>query len=379
MFEKIVRSTDNPYGFVLYRGGEGRPGIIWLHGKGGRGDGSDTALQGNLDNGNIPQVLQQGVQDYKMWLFAPQMSTDWTNAETMAMFAYIAQNNLPVELLQMNYAGFSMGGGGILRFLNASLANARKFACAIIIAPTGVTPNKYIAEAKVACWFHHNIGDDQCPVSNTNNAVTAINSFNPPIAAVKTIYNVNAHGGEQQAMGLTPPSAPGGQGLTKAQVTAYQWFGMNRQGSPVAVPQITGLVANAGPDKTVKDPKVHLDGTGSANYVTEKSSWQIVKDEHVPPGVNRWEVIKSGGGWIEADALLTAPGNYIFTLTVRDSAGNAQSDTVTITYAPNGSTEPPPTVTKEMKAVTIDMVNKSVAIGFNDNSKITIHNDGTQS
>lgn len=383
MFEKIVRSTTVPYGFVLHRGDEGRPGIIWLHGQGGQGDGSDAALQGILTNGNIPQVLLQAVQEGKLWLFAPQMSGDWKLAEINSMFAYIAANNLPVDLLRMNLAGFSMGAGEIIRWLSKSLENAKKIACAIIIAPTGATPTKYISEGKVACWFHHNTGDDKCPVSNTHNAVNTINASTPApvIKAIKTIYNVNAHGAEIQAMGLTRPSAPGGDGVTAPEITVYDWFEMNKQGQPVAVPQITGLVAYAGEDRTVKESKIELDGRGSANYESQGWGWELLSDQkHVlPEGVNKWTVITEGGGWITAKATLPKPGAYTFRLKVRDKAGNYKTDDITITYSPDGTIPEQPAPAKEMNSVAIDMQSKSVTVVFNDNSKITIAKDGKQS
>lgn len=374
MFETIARSADVPFGLVLHRGGEGRPGVIWLHGKGNKGDGSTNSLQNMLTNGGIPANLQKGVQNGRLWLLAPQISDNYSSLTTISMFAYIEAHGLPVDLLKMNYSGFSMGAGEILRFLCESLANAQKFATALIIAPTGFTPNQNIAQAKVACWFHHYSGDDVCPVSNTNSAVTKINEYNPPVKAVKTIYNINAHGGVEPATSLLPPNAPGGQGLTASKVNYYEWIEMNKQGFPIAVPEIVGLYAMAGVDRTVTDPKVHLDGMRSANYV--KAGWDLVG---FPEGVNKWEVIKSGGGWIEADAVLPKPGAYTFRLTVTDAANKTASDDIIITYNADGSTEPPPTVTKEMKQVSIDMVNKSVSVGFNDNSTITIKNDGTQS
>lgn len=379
MFEIIERSATNPFGFVMHRGGDGRPGIIWLHGKGGQGDGKKDALQRNLTDGNIPQVLQQGVQNGKFWLFAPQMSGGWTQTEISAMFAYIGANNLSVNLAQMNLAGFSWGAEEIIRWMGKSLENAKKIACAIIIAPSGGTPTKYIADAKVACWFHHNTGDDVCPYSNTNSAVATLNKteFAAAIKAVKTIYNAPGHGAEIQACGLTPPSAPGGQGLTASKVTIYEWFDMNKQGTPVPVPQITELVAVAGPDRTVKDPNIELDGRASLNYVQKDFGWEVL--DPVPEGVNKWGVITSGGGWITAKATLPKPGAYTFQLKVSDGAGNTKTDTVTITYSPDGTPPPPPPPVREMTSVSHDMVNKTVHIGFSDNSKIIINKDGTQS
>lgn len=375
MTEKIIRSPTNPFGFVLRRGGEGRPGIIWLHGNGGMGDGSDGNLQNILTDGNIPEELLQAVEQKDLWLFAPQASNGWSGAEINTMFAYIATNNLTVDLTKMNGGGFSSGAGELIRWLSKSLENAKKIACAVIVAPTGVTPSKFIADAKVACWFHVNSGDTTCPPVNTNNAVNAINNFNPPVKAIKTEYNANDHGGQKEAFGLTRPSAPGGKGVTAPEITVYEWFEMNKQGSPVAVPQITGLVANAGQDRTVTKAQIELDGTGSSNYIKEKSGWELVG---FPDGVNKWGVITAGGGWITAQATLPKAGNYTFRLKVTDSTGQTKTDDIIVAYSPDGTPPPPPPAVKEMSTITIDMTDKSVTVGFNDNSKVTIKKDGTQ-
>ncbi len=385
MFEIIERSATNPFGFVLNRGDDGRPGIIWLHGQGGAGDGSKGALERNLNDGNIPMVLQQGVQSGKFWLFAPQMSGDWTQAEVSAMFAYIAANGVAVNPAQMNLAGFSLGGREVIRWMMKSLENAKKIACAVSIAPasitipaTGTTGFKNIADAKVACWFHVNSGDTTCPPSNVNSIVAAINNLNPIVKAVKTIYNAPGHGAEIQACGLTPPSAPGGEGLTASKVTMYQWIEMNKQGTPVAVPEITGLVAYAGEDRSVTSPQIKLDGTGSKNYVQQGWGWELIE---FPDGVNKWTVITGGGGWITADATLPKPGKYTFRLTVQDAAGTKATDTIAITYSTDTlpPPPPPPPPVRQINRVSVDWENLKVEIGFNDSSKITINKDGTQS
>jgi hypothetical protein len=376
MFEKIDKTATVP-GLVLRRAnGTKRPAIIFLHGNGERGDGKASGGLETLLTIGIPEPLKEAVEARDYWLLAPQMASNWSNTDTTNMFVYATGNALDIDYTRILYIGLSSGGGAMLRWLSALLSNAQKITAAVIICPAygGITLWKNITDAKVACWFHHNLLDDLVPVSNTDTAVTEINKYPAPVPAVKTVYPQAGHGAWLEATGLTPPKAPGGKGITNALVNIYDWFDMMTQGFPVLVPNTTALKAVAGPEQIVTAPFVKLDGTGSENYVKDKSNW---KCKAVPDGVNKYAV--NASAWITAEVTLPQGkyGVYDFELTVQDAAGNVDWDIVSITYASVSEPPPPAPIPKSMKNVFFDTASNAVTIQFSDNSRILVESDGT--
>lgn len=377
--QKITKSSNTSgYGFVLgkpdtYDPSKTYPLIIFLHGIGGIGDGSDTALN-LLLNGEIPKGLQTNSLANGFLLLAPQIgSTNYTGNEVDAMINY-ATANLSVDLTKVHLTGLSLGGGGTLNYVSSSAARAAKLATAIPIATTYITGNyKYVADANLPVWAFHNLNDTNggTPVAATNYAVTAINSYGG-FQAVKTLFNATGHGGWDTAYGSAPPVAPNGQGLVSPTVNIYQWMLMNSVNNPVAVPgqSNTGaLVANAGPDATYTTQTGELNGSSSQNF--KEASWSIVS---VPSGVSMYDpsIFPTGAGWYITKAFFPKPGAYTFRLTVKDDKGGVASDDVTLTYASQGtstttttSTTPSPKV--EVGRIWIVKMNKFVYV-YDDGS-----------
>lgn len=345
---KIIPKTSNlSTGLVCnlpdsYQEGKSYPIAIFLHGLGGRGNGSQEHLEnlvyGALKDGSKPElgrwdpefirVLQQNCNKYGIICIAPQTGTDWPISDVENAINW-AKENLNIDWTRTMLTGLSLGGGGVLRYITSSKANADKFAVAVPICPVAWGTNyKNVADAGLPVWFFHNDKDGTVSVNNTHNAVAAINAYNPVIPAVKTIRNATGHGGWNEAysdyLGVID-----GSGLTRPKVNIYEWFAMNTTTSPVAVPYDeppvtpTGLIADG--KITLSGSTAKLDGTLSNGYASVK--WTTIA---VPEGVNIYAV--QACGWHTCNVVLPKPGTYTFRVTATASNGAVANKDIAITY-----------------------------------------------
>lgn len=346
MLQKYPKgSTTSQLGFVLvkpdnYTTSKKYPVICFLHGIGGIGDGSDRALD-LLVNGELPKQVQEFGPKYDFIVIAPQIpNTNYTGNEPDSMFDWLT-SNVSVDMDQLHVTGLSLGAGGALRYATSSAARASRLATLSFVATTYITGNyKYIADANLAAWGFHNLGDNNggTPPAATTYAVTAINSYGG-FPAIKTMFNAFGHGGWGEAYGDAPPTAPNGEGFIYPAVNIYQWMAMNRRGKPVAVPGNANdgtVKAVAGADYTSATQTNILDGRNSQNYVS--ASWSIVS---VPAGVdinNSGLIFPKGSGWYTINVFFPKAGDYTFRLAVKGKDGTIATDDVKVTYAPGPQT-----------------------------------------
>src|SRR5690606_28837667 len=172
-----------------------------------------------------------------------------------------------------------------------------------------ISKAKNIADAKLPMIFFHAQDDNTVSVSNTNNAVSAINANPMPVPAKKVIYpsgqlwiwwRVYDTDNRPLIDNEKPP-------------TLYDLLLMNEQGKPVAVPVYeSNMIAIA--KATLEGNIVHLDGQQSVGY--KSAGWSVVK---APAGVSIYDpIIIEGGGWITGKARLPKPGYYTFRLVIKD-------------------------------------------------------------
>lgn len=328
MIQRFEKSATNAYGFIVvlpdgYKEQNKYPLLIHLHGVGGRGNGSSTDLD-KLVTGELPLELQRAAEKYGFIIIAPQTSGDWTNAETDHVLNW-ASKNLSIDWTKAYLFGTSLGGGGVTRYVSASVANASKFAAAVSVCGLNwISKAKNIADAKLPMIFFHSQDDNTVSVSNTNNAVSAINANPMPVPAKKVIYPSGQHWIWGRV--YDPDNRPWIDNEKPA--TLYDWLLMNEQGKPVAVPVFeTKLIAKAVAKLTGN--VVELNGRQSVGYKENMAGWSVTA---VPSGVDRYKVITEGGGWIDGKAVLTKQGTYTFRLTLRDVNGATAFDEVVVNY-----------------------------------------------
>jgi len=343
-------STPAFKGIEHFPEGVGLPVVLFLHGIGERGDGSEAALQSlydfiNSEYNNIKKALEsiftQDGKQQQFALVAPQLPANlgnWENSYVDAAYSYILSKP-GIDPSRIAIAGVSLGGGGVWKYISHSIDNARKFNVAIVVCGVGGWSSlKNIADAGLPVWAFHANDDTVVGVGNTNSAVSGINQYNPAIPARKTLYPTGGH--FIWGTVFNPDATPGNSGET---ATVWQWMLMNTKDKHVPVPtspaSTPALVADAGPDITITGTTATLDGSASKGY---KAAWWLLESVN-----GKWSGSNFFDGTnyaIKAKLKNLAPGEYVYKLVVADGA-TMVNDTVKLTV--KGTTEEPPPVKQE--------------------------------
>ncbi len=302
------------------------PLIIFLHGFGERGNGTTEisriklfGIPRNIDLGHKMAFTWNGKTDTFLVL-SPQCSkvdSFWHPFYIDAMLAH-AKKNLSVDTNRIFLTGLSMGGGGTWAYPSASLANAKQFAgIAPVCAPCLMSNGANIAAAKVAVYAFHALDDPDfwAPPSCTINALQAINSFNPAIKPVATLYPTGGHGIWPRAYDSLP---------RHQNPSLFEWFlCQDRRLAPNKHP-----VASAGKDTLIHSAsgKANLIGTGSSDPdgTILRYLWRKVSG---PSGGS----INNGNTALASIVNLTGSGSYLYELNVVDNRANWKTDTVKVT------------------------------------------------
>lgn len=315
------------------------PCIILLHGIGERGDGSDAGLNILLQFLTSEwNNIAKGLEKYPNFLLvAPQLAAnkgEWDNATVQKGVDY-ALTNLNANPKRLYLVGISLGGGGVMRYADTSIENARKFACIVSICGVyGLATGKNIA-AGGPVWMFHAKDDSVVGYGNTTGQAGNINANNPKIPAKTTLYDTGNH--YIWAKVFDPATSPGNEGEN---VNLWQWFELNEQGSPVAVTKGAAVQPTINITVTALKavPKVYdigtstavLDGKSSEGNITWQT-WELVTFPATAPAP--WAVFpNSNKGNLTTVLQNLSPGEWQFKLTVYGPAGS-HSDTVRFSIA----------------------------------------------
>lgn len=328
------------------------PCIIFIHGNGERGDGTDTGLQSLYDflNSQWNNILASLDKSGNYLLVAPQLSAakwEWDVATVQKGIDYAKTLNYNPKRLYIT--GVSLGGGGVWKYVSQSIAASNLFAAAVVIC--GVGGWSVLCNIKCPIWAFHASDDGTVGVGNTISAVDGINACNPPVKATKTIYPTGNH----YIWGRVwdPVDLPGVNGET---VSLLSWFDLNEQGSPVAVPTKTVVTPpDPLPTSTLKAVPVvtnitsnsaTLDGSKSEGKIRWQS-WTMLTQ---PPG-SAWDVFpnykkdlltvnlqKLTAGAYTFKLDLVGENNQIASGTVSFTVGAAQSPVFVEGDIPSGKT-----------------------------------------
>ena len=175
------------------------PLLIFLHGGSELGNGTtdlakiqNTPVFSRLTNRTFPARFSSDGKDYSFIVVAPQFKKWPVSADVDAIVEYSIQN-LRVETSRIYVMGCSMGGGLAWEY---GAAYASKVAAIVPIcgasAPDLLRAQK-IAAADLPVWAFHNTDDPTVSVNNTHTYVEAVNTQNPTIPALKTIWPTGGH------------------------------------------------------------------------------------------------------------------------------------------------------------------------------------------
>lgn len=317
------------------------PWMLSVHGIGERSGGTEESLRnlvigvdynkdGKVDSVYVTPGQREAVDKYGIIIVVPTYESNsfFDPAKTHWVYNYMQQNYAVMP--KYWYDGFSYGGGAALAALTDPVT-APNIIYATPCAPTNSlnkTGIPLIGQYKIPVHVYVNDEDTNAPtnLSVTKEIIAAINATNPPIKAIFTAFDKVGHGSHEEATSITPPKAPGGQGVIDAAENEYQVFldilangpRQIKTGSIVVTPSPTApapVLVTAKADYSIDGYKIHLIGDKSTGFTQGyDGKWEFVSG---PPGVTSQQVFPAGSTYINADGVLPKPGDYKFRFTLK--------------------------------------------------------------
>jgi predicted esterase len=333
--KKIPKSQANNTGYVVYEPSNYDPAkkwplVLFFHGDGQIGDGTDAGLQTIVDLIDSPWYpwMAQLKKD-RFVMIAPQLQPGlgyWPLSYGDNALAFSDQYSIDQSRLYLT--GLSRGGGIVFGYPSSSVEDGQKFAGILACCCISVGGNYSLVKSPL--FAYHAKDDKQVPWTGTDSIVKAINASNPPVKAQAKFYDTGGHEIWGRVFGENE---------------AWDWLLAQKKGSPIPInPPITPapstLKADASATQTnVVGTTAILDGSKSVGY---KNSWYLGwKELSRPPGstYDIWDMPNSGKSGEVVKLKNLVPGKYKFQLDAGDGNGNTAIDTVEITVsaAPTGA------------------------------------------
>lgn len=309
------------------------PVIIFLHGLGERGNGSEATRlvkrfgpPKHIENGHSMDFKVNG-RTYNFIVISPQLPTSkgsWEPAMVDGIISHVIKN-YKVDPDRIYLTGLSLGGGGCWSYAVSSYNKPNKIAAiapvaGFLSASKSKKDTKYIADHNIPVWAFHNSGDKIVPMSMGKRAIDGLKSHKPKIAPKFTVYHSNSHNSWTNAYATNH---------SVHSPNLYEWLlSHKRNSTSESKPQPAknvAPIADAGPDQSIVLPKnaAVLDARKSKDEdgSIKKYSWIKVSGPAAVIGY-------SGGAYTKATNL--KEGQYIFELVVTDNKGATATDRVTI-------------------------------------------------
>lgn len=362
------------------------PWELLVHGMGERSGGTLENLQ-NLVLGQkqadgsrkypfVKDFQKEVVDKYGIILVVPTYNDFFDVSEISWTHDFILKNYSVVY--QMAAGGFSLGGGAIVAYAKSTVENAKKMAVAFPCAPTYQSGNSSApGQANLPMHLFVNDKDDNgaTNIEVTKKIVSEINATNPKIKAQFTAFRKDGHGSYDEATTITPPVAPGGQGIINLTESVHQWYLDVLANGPR---QIKSGTAQPAPDPDPEPPPVVLKAEFNLTDKQVIAETFFDVDASASTGVKSgwdayaWDVsvirassdksygVRPEGGMYDSDPkkrlVGLVDGEYSVRLTVKNSAGLTNSKVVTIIVNQSGI---------------------KIAIGFNSETDLITYSDGT--
>lgn len=193
-----------------YDGNTATPLVIWLHGLGERSQSNGNPQFSRLELYGPFKEYKDFEADYPFFMIAPQQPTDvdgkytgrssWDVEIIEESLNHFKAQGYNIDLDRVYITGQSMGGGGVLSYINSAYGN-ETIAAALPIASTLPQGTGIACNIKhIPIWIFHAENDPTVPSSNSKNLYTAIKACTPaPDVEPKiTIFNLSSHTGWNQ-------------------------------------------------------------------------------------------------------------------------------------------------------------------------------------
>jgi len=135
------------------------PMIIWLHGQGERGNGSEASLNLLKKASGLPKKIQNGwdakIDEHEFIVLAPQMSTSTTTWTTSVLRPFLdhVMKTYRYEPSMVYVIGWSMGGNGVYKILSNTYTDY--FAAGVVISGYDNSCHAQIVSRKIPVSGHH--------------------------------------------------------------------------------------------------------------------------------------------------------------------------------------------------------------------------------
>lgn len=185
--------------------------IIFLHGLGETGDGTDSGLNRLLTNTNHANILKFGDIRKDFIVLAPQFvlpfnyryvgdkteqswMPDWNGGLYVRDVTLWAIQNLPIDPTRIGLTGLSSGGGGTWDAVIRSKEITDLFAWIAPVCPAPQSGDWTLpVKSNLPVWAFHAKDDDRNPVTATTEPVDLMNKLGILPTAKQTIYPDGKH------------------------------------------------------------------------------------------------------------------------------------------------------------------------------------------
>lgn len=199
------------------------PLLVFLHGGGELGDGSDASLPLLLKNALTRRLSQKSFptgfsveeNEYSFIIISPQFR-EWPKVEDVHDVMQHVLGKYRVDSSRIYLSGLSMGGGAAWEYAGSEYGKTLAAIvpiCGASWADSAVA--RQIAKNEVPVWAFHNEDDQAVTINSTKRYARLINAENPPIPVRVTYWPTGGH--DAWTMATDPDYREDGKNM-------YEWM-----------------------------------------------------------------------------------------------------------------------------------------------------------
>ncbi len=223
-------TTCGPLGYAEYvppdyTSHDAWPLIVFFHGDGQKGNGSESSI-GTVDDTGLPGQIAANQWDpaQRFVVLSPQMDWDTRTAEMVQSFIAFAKGNYAVDPSRIYLTGLSGGGGPLYMYLDAYQGG--EVAAAIPVSAVYTFASQQCGWKHIPVWFFHGSADMTVTPNNSLVPYNDLNACSPPptVAPRRTVYTGVGHDSWTRTYSLSGMSDALENGSTAYDVSIYDWL-----------------------------------------------------------------------------------------------------------------------------------------------------------
>jgi len=338
------RESDAAEGFAVRPAkGDNRPVLVICHGIGERGAGKLENLINLIDgfdyDGSGPLPRQYAFENDVIEAFAAKydfhlVTVNYPESFEPNDWTYVLDTvvkDFSVDISRLYIAGFSLGGGAVLKGITSSVAFAKRLAGAIAAAPVNwATLHKNVVDGGLQVIGTTCEVDNTVSPANVKDFVSKVNALKPKLPAVLIIYKGTAHSGFNEIL---------------AEENTWKWMAENSNVSRIAFSRPDGVSNPGTPTPVVGVPDFNITNgqvITTSDFVLDASAsknatsyyWKVERAE-APWGGPKWDGGTVGGPKKKISGLM----NGLHTVQLEIN-GSIQSPVRVFTVRLSGEPEP---------------------------------------